>query len=81
MTSISLPKDIETWAREQVSAGKAKSIGSLIEQALRERRELSDAHLELVEQAYASAARGALVEEADADALLDRWIGEDAASS
>ncbi|MGD9966293.1 MAG: hypothetical protein AB7T59_07220 [Hyphomonadaceae bacterium] len=62
-----------------MAAGKAASLDSLIEQALRERRELSDAHRELVEQAYASVGRGAVVEEADADALLDRWIAEDAA--
>jgi hypothetical protein len=34
MTSISPPGDLEAWAREQAAAGKAKSVKSLIEQAI-----------------------------------------------
>jgi len=80
MTRIDLPKDLETWVREQVDSGRAESAESLVERALREHQLLSDGHRHLVEQAYASVARGELLEEGAVDLELDRWIADDLAA-
>ena len=36
MTAITLPADLEAWARAEVSAGRAESIEALVEARLRE---------------------------------------------
>jgi hypothetical protein len=58
MTDITLPADLEAWARAEVAAGRAESIEVLVAHALAERR----AELEYVrgklDEARASLARG-----------------------
>lgn len=78
--TITLPKDIEGWAREEVAAGRAESVEAFVGGALREFRSMAAGHKTLVEQAYQSLARGEVSEEADVDAELDRWIAEDVAT-
>ena len=39
MTPITLPKDLEDWARAEVAAGRAASVDSLVAEALAARRE------------------------------------------
>ena len=80
MANITLPADLEAWARNEVAAGRAQSVDTLVAQALHERRLLSDAHRGAVEKAYASVARGAVMSEIEVDAELDRWIAEDRAT-
>lgn len=77
MADLKLPKDLEAWVRDEIASGRAESRESLVERALREHRMLTDGHRALVEQAYASAARGAVREGADVDAELNAWIMED----
>lgn len=80
MAEFKLSKDVEAWVREQVASGRVESGDSLVERALREHRMLTDGHRALVEQAYASVARGEVREEADVDSELDAWIAEDLAA-
>lgn len=58
MTAITLPADLEAWARTEVEAGRAESVEALVAEALRERR----ADLEYVrgklDEARASVAAG-----------------------
>ena len=77
MTTITLPKDIEDWARAEVAAGRAADIEALVAAVVREHRSLVSSHRALVEEAYQSVARGELIEEETADAEIDRWIAED----
>ena len=79
--TIALPRDLEAWAKSEVSAGRAESVESLVAQALEERRSLAARHKVLVDEAYASVAKGAVVGEVDADVELDRWIAEDLAKA
>lgn len=79
MVTISLPKDLEAWAREQVARGRAESIESLVAQALHEKRMFAN-HAPLIADAYAQAARGELFDESVVNEELDRWIAEDIAA-
>lgn len=58
MTAITLPADLEAWARAEVAAGRAESVEALVADALKERR----AELEYVrgklDEARASVAAG-----------------------
>lgn len=81
MVTITLPDDIEAWAKAEVAAGRAKSIEDFVTSWLRERRALDDAHRTLVLAAYQSAAQGRVHDGADVDAELDRWIAEDLAAA
>lgn len=38
MTAITLPPDLEAWARAEVAAGRAESVEALAADALRQRR-------------------------------------------
>lgn len=58
MTTITLPPDLEAWARTEVAAGRAESVEALVADALNEHR----AEIEYVRgklaEARASVARG-----------------------
>lgn len=58
MTAITLPKDIDDWARAEVAAGRAVSGESLVAAYLWEARDLWDAHRPLVADALAQLTRG-----------------------
>jgi|JI10StandDraft_1071094.scaffolds.fasta_scaffold805921_2 Arc/MetJ-type ribon-helix-helix transcriptional regulator len=75
MTTITLPKDLEDWARAEVAAGRAVNVEALVESRLREVRDVWDAHQPLVAQAWAQMERGEVVDEKDADAVIDALIG------
>lgn len=79
MISITLPRDIEAWAREQVAAGHADSIERLVAEALETQRALHADHKALVAEGVADIARGDVFDETEIDAELDRWIAEDSA--
>lgn len=76
MAAITLPADLEAWARAEVAAGRAESVEALVADALAERR----AEIEFVrgklDEARASLERG---EGIDGDVVLgqlDEWIAE-----
>lgn len=76
MTTITLPKDLEDWARAEVAAGRAASLDDLVARALSERRAEVDYVRGKLDEARASLARG---EGIDGDAFLaelDGWIAE-----
>ncbi len=80
MVTITLPNDLEAWAREQVATGRASTIDALIAEALREHRHTFASHKALLVEAYGQLARGELVSEQELDAELDSWIAEDRAA-
>jgi hypothetical protein len=76
MTAITLPADLEAWARAEVEAGRAESVEALVAQALAERRAEVEYVRGKLDEARASLARG---EGIDGDAFmaeLDQWIAE-----
>ena len=75
MTTITLPKDLEDWARAEVAAGRAESVETAVEGALREMRDMRDSHRALVAEAYAQVERGEAIDEDEADAFIDALIG------
>jgi hypothetical protein len=81
MVTITLPDDIEAWARAEVAAGRARSIEEFVMSWLRERRASNNEHRALVLEAYESVAQGRVHDGADVDAELDRWIAEDLAAA
>lgn len=81
MVTITLPDDVEAWARAEVAAGRAASIEDFVTSLVRERRAVDDAHRALVLEAYESVAHGRVHDGADVDAELDRWIAEDLAAA
>jgi Arc/MetJ-type ribon-helix-helix transcriptional regulator len=38
MTTITLPKDLEDWARAEVAAGRAADVSELVAESVRARR-------------------------------------------
>lgn len=81
MTAITLPSDLEAWARAEVAAGRAESVEALVAQALAERR----AEIEFVrgklDEARASLARGEGISLEEAFKQIDAWIAEDEAAA
>jgi hypothetical protein len=76
MTAITLPADLEAWARAEVAAGRAESVEALVAAALNERRSEIEYVRAKLDEARASLARG---EGIDGDvflAELDGWIAE-----
>ena len=81
MTTITLPDDIEAWAREEVAAGRAESAADAVAEAVRAQRALFDRHKPLLDAAYADIARGDVIDGDEVEAELKRWIAEDLAAS
>jgi Arc/MetJ-type ribon-helix-helix transcriptional regulator len=75
MTSIALPKDLEEWARAEVAAGRAASVETFVVDAMREHRDLREAHRALVMDGYADLDEGDVLDEPEADAALDLLMG------
>lgn len=78
MTTITLPADVEAWAQEEVSAGRAPSVEDFVAETMRERREVDAAHKELVQQAYRQLERGEALSEAEMEAQFERWLRDSA---
>jgi hypothetical protein len=81
MTAITLPADLEAWARAEVAAGRAESVEALVAQALRERRAEVEHVRGKLEEARASVAAGRTIPLEDAFKEIDRWIEEDEAAA
>lgn len=58
MTAITLPADLEAWARAEVAAGRAESVEALVADALAERRAEIEHVRAKLDEARASLARG-----------------------
>ncbi len=76
MTAITLPADLEAWARAEVAAGRAESVEALVAQALQERRAEIEYVRGKLDEARASLARGEFIEGDVVMAELDEWIAE-----
>ena len=58
MTAVTLPADLEAWARAEVEAGRAESVEALVAEALRERRAEVEYVRGKLDEARASVAAG-----------------------
>jgi len=58
MIAITLPADLEAWARAEVAAGRADSVEALVADALGERRAEIEYVRAKLDEARASLARG-----------------------
>jgi hypothetical protein len=76
MTAITLPADLEAWARAEVAAGRAESVEALVAQAVRERRAEVEYVRGKLDEARASLARGEWLDGDVVLAELDEWIAE-----
>lgn len=79
MVTITLPSDLESWAKDQVASGRAESLDGLVADALEVQRALSARHKDLVAVGLADIASGRVFDGDEIDAELDRWIAEDTA--
>jgi hypothetical protein len=77
MTAITLPADVEAWARAEVEAGRDESVEALVAQALRERRAEVEYGRGKLDEARASVAAGRTVPLEEAFREIDAWIEED----
>jgi Arc/MetJ-type ribon-helix-helix transcriptional regulator len=62
MTAITLPPDLEAWARAEVAAGRAADIESFVAEALREKRDHQKELHDLLEEGRADIAAGRTVD-------------------
>lgn len=74
--TVTLPADLEAWARAEVAAGRAESVEALVADALRERKEEIDYVRGKLNEARASIAKGDVVDGDVVLAELDKWIAE-----
>jgi hypothetical protein len=74
--TVTLPADLEAWARAEVAAGRAQSVEALVADALRERKEEIDYVRGKLDEARASIAKGDVVDGDVVLAELDEWIAE-----
>lgn len=81
MTAITLPADLEAWARAEVAAGRAESVEALVADALKERREDIEFIRSKLDEARASLARGEGIPLDEAFRRIDAWIAEDEAAA
>jgi len=58
MTAITLPADLEAWAKAEVAAGRAESVEALVAETLAERRAEVEFVRGKLDEARASLARG-----------------------
>lgn len=81
MTAITLPAELEAWARAEVAAGRAESVEALVADALGERRAEIEYVRSKLDEARASLARGEGVPLEEAFRQIDAWIAEDEAAA
>jgi predicted transcriptional regulator len=81
MTAITLPADLEAWARAEVAAGRAESVEALVAEALNEHRADVEFVRAKLDEARASLARGEGVPLEEAFRQIDAWIVEDEAAA
>lgn len=81
MTAITLPPDLEAWARAEVAAGRAESVEALVARAVEERRAEIQFVRGKLDEARASLARGEGIPLQEAFRRIDSWIAEDEAAA
>ncbi len=81
MTSITLPADLEAWARAEVAAGRAESVEALVAQALNGRRAEIEYVRSQLDEGRVSLARGEGIPLEEAFRQIDAWIAEDEAAA
>lgn len=81
MTAVTLPADLEAWARAEVAAGRAESVEALVADALRERQAEIEFVRSKLDEARASLARGEGIPLKEAFRRIDQWIAEDEAAA
>jgi Arc/MetJ-type ribon-helix-helix transcriptional regulator len=75
--TVTLPEDLEAWARAEVEAGRAKSVEALVAQAVRERRAEIEFVRSKLDAARESLGRGEGIPLEDALKEIDSWIEKD----
>jgi Arc/MetJ-type ribon-helix-helix transcriptional regulator len=81
MTAITLPADLEAWARSEVEAGRAESVDALVADAVKERRAEIEYVRGKLDEARASLARGEGISLEEAFRQIDSWIADDEAAA
>jgi predicted transcriptional regulator len=81
MTAITLPADLEAWARAEVAAGRAESVEAIAAEALKEHRAEIEYVRGKLDEARASIARGEGMSLDEAFQEIDSWIAEDEAAA
>ena len=76
MTAITLPPDLEAWARAEVAAGRAESVEALVASALKARQREVEYVRAKLEEARADIAAGRVIDGDVALAEIDGWIAE-----
>jgi hypothetical protein len=76
MTAITLPADLETWARAEVEAGRAESLEAAIAKGVRGYRLATEAFRKSLDDAEAEANRDGWIPGDQFMRELDHWITE-----
>jgi hypothetical protein len=76
MTAITLPADLEAWARAEVAAGRAESVEALVAKGLRGYRLGIDTFRQSLDDAVAEADRGGWIPAEAFFQELDGWIAD-----
>lgn len=76
MTAITLPADLEAWARAEVEAGRAESVEAAIAKGVRGYRLATDAFRQSLDDAVAEANEKGWIPLEDVKRELDQWIAQ-----
>lgn len=76
MTAITLPADLEAWARAEVAAGRAQSVEAVVAKGLRGYRLGMETFRRSLDDAVAEADRDGWIPADDLLRDLDQWIGD-----
>lgn len=76
MTAITLPADLEAWARAEVAAGRADSLEAAISKGVRGYRLATDAFRKSLDEAVAEANEKGWIPLEETMRDLDQWIAE-----
>jgi hypothetical protein len=76
MTAITLPADLEAWARAEVAAGRAESLEAAIAQGVRGYQMATETFRKSLDEARAEADRDGWIPGEQFLAELDQWIAD-----
>jgi hypothetical protein len=76
MTAITLPADLEAWARGEVAAGRAESVEAAIANGVRGYRLATETFRKSLDDAVAEADRVGWIPGDQVMRELDQWIAE-----
>jgi hypothetical protein len=74
MTNITLPKDLEDWARAEVAAGRAASLEQAVGRGVRGYRRATETFRQSLDDAEAEADRDGWISGEEFKRELDQWI-------